>query len=94
MGAFFATISGKTLWAVTVVSQEMVYVMLGVTTLYLSRDCTVDLGIIFSSCPHLGDMDLEEDMAKTMEATREQRDTKEQGEPIPCSKMGYVEQNY
>ena len=61
----------------------MVYVMSGIPTLYLSRDCAVDLGIIHLSYLQLGDM--EQDMVKTMEATREQRDAREQGEPKPCS---------
>ena len=57
LGAFFCTVSGTTPWEGTVVSQEMVYVMSGVSQLYLSMDCTVALGIIHVSYPQLGYVD-------------------------------------
>ena len=92
MGAIFATISGKTPWGETVVSQEMIYVMTGMSTFYLSQDCTINLGIIHLSYPQL--CNVNHGVVGVLGDAMEQRDGGEQGEPQPCSKMKYVSHDY
>ena len=72
----------------------MVYVISGVSQLYLSRDCVVALGIIHAFYPQLGDVN--QGVAGVLKDAVEQRDSEEQGEILvpPCSKMMFVNDIY
>ena len=66
--------------------------MTGMSTLYLSRDCAINLGIIHLSYPQLGDM--EQGVVEVLGDAMEERNAGELGETQPCSKMSYVAHDY